>query len=58
MQLVQRKATTSKSKLILTDFKERKNVVEMEEIPGELILNLDQTGSWFHPQLVDNGKKR
>ena len=44
MQLVQMKATTSKRKLILTYFKERKNVVEMEEIPGELILNLDQTG--------------
>ena len=51
MNFVQRKATTSLSKLTMTDFKERKReflndiatTVEMEEIPGKLILNWDQT---------------
>ena len=56
MNFVQRKAT-SLSKLTITDFKERKREVlndvattaEMEEIPGELILNWDQTGIRFVP---------
>ena len=57
MNFVQRKATTSLSKLTMTDFKECKReflndvatTVEMEEIPGELILNWDQTGIRFVP---------
>ena len=57
MNFVQRKATTSLSKLTMTDFKKRKReflndvatTVEMEEIPGELILNWDQTGIRFVP---------
>ena len=57
MNFVQRKATTSLSKLTMTDFKERKReflndvatTVEMEEIPGELILNWDQIGIRFVP---------
>ena len=57
MNFVQRKATTSLSKLTMTDFKERKReilndvatTVEMEEIPGEFVLNWDQTGIRFVP---------
>ena len=52
MKFVQRKATTSMSKHTMTNFKEQKRkflsdiatTVEMEEIPGELVLNWDQTG--------------
>ena len=52
MKFVQRKATTSMSKLTMTNFEEQKRgflsevaaTVEMEEIPGELVLNWDQTG--------------
>ena len=49
MKFMQRKATTSMSKLTMTSFKERKReflsdvatTVEMEEIPAELVLNWD-----------------
>ena len=52
MNFVKRKATTAKSKYTPEDFARRKQafldevvgVVEMEEIPPELILNWDQTG--------------
>ena len=52
MKFVNRKATTSRSKVTNSDFAELKrtflmdvrNTVEMEEIPPELILNWDQTG--------------
>ena len=52
MGFVKRKGTTSKSKHTITGFKEIKKqfllqivqIVEMEEISGELILNWDQTG--------------
>ena len=52
MDFVQRKATTSLRKLTMTNFKECKRsflndvatTIAMEEIPGELVLNWDQTG--------------
>ena len=52
MNFVQRKVTTAKSKYAIADFDRVKTeflddvvaTVEMEEIPPELILNLDQTG--------------
>ena len=51
MKLVRRKATTPKSKFSGADFEAKKSfldevseVVEMKEIPPELILNWDQTG--------------
>ena len=52
MKFVQRKATTSLSKMTDTNFKECKRsflndivtTIAMEEIPGELVLNWDQTG--------------
>ena len=52
MKFVQRKATTSKSKLSVANFSEVKKLfladlvatVTMEEIPAQLILNWDQTG--------------
>ena len=52
MKFVRRKATTSKSKFSPADFEALKKsfldevsqVVEMEEIPPELVLNWDQTG--------------
>ena len=54
---VQRKATTSLSKLTMTNFKECKRsflndvatTIAMEEIPGELILNQDKTGIKLAP---------
>ena len=57
MNFVQRKATTSLSKLTMTDFKQCKKeflndiatTVAMEETPGELVLNWDQTGIKFVP---------
>ena len=52
MNFVQRKATTAKSKLADVNFKEKRkeflddsvSIVELEEIPPELVLNWDQTG--------------
>ena len=52
MNFVQRKGTTAKSKVTNENFLQQKRqfladlvaIVEMEEIPGELILNWDQTG--------------
>ena len=52
MKFVQRKVTTDKSKHVVAEFLEPKEqfpadviaMVEMEEIPPELILNWDQTG--------------
>ena len=52
MGYVKQKATTSKSKYSLTDFKQVKKqflkevaeIVVMEKIPPELVLNWDQTG--------------
>ena len=57
MKFVRRKATTSKSKHIPIDFAKLKEaflddiraVVNMEEIPAELILNWDQTGIHLVP---------
>ena len=55
MKFVQRKATTSMSKLTMTNFEEQKReflsdvatTVEMEEIPAELVLNWES--GWSHP---------
>ena len=52
INFVQRKGTTSKSKFTVENFEQVKEqflrdvvtIVEIEEIPGELILNWDQTG--------------
>ena len=52
INFVQRKGTTAKSKQTPTDLKEKKTtflndvvtVVQMEEIPAELIMDWDQTG--------------
>lgn len=57
MNFVRRKATTSKSKHTPEDFEKVKerflddlvSIVEMEEIPPELILNWDQTGIHLVP---------
>ena len=57
MKFVRRKATTSKSKHKSGDFEKVKeaflddlvSIVEMEEIPPELILNWDQTGIHLVP---------
>ena len=57
MNFVQRKVTTAKSKLAITDFNWIKEqfleevvaTVKMEEIPLELILNWDQTGMKIAP---------
>ena len=55
------------SKLSVTDFKERKRqllndvvymTVEMEEIPGELVLNWDQTGIKLDPSSSCTMEKR
>ena len=70
MNFVLRKASTAKSKHNVSDFAEIKGsfltslveTVVMEEIPGELILNLDQTGimivpsnSWTMEKMGANG---
>ena len=60
MKVVQRKATTSKSKSSLVDFAQKTAkfldavavAVIMEEIPGELVLNSDQTGIKLIPSSV------
>ena len=52
MGFVQQRATTTKSKYLLQNFNEKKReflndvatIVEMEEIPPQLIFNWDQTG--------------
>ena len=57
MNFVQRKGTTSKSKFTVENFAQVKEqflrdvvtIVEMEDIPGELILNWDQTGIKMMP---------
>ena len=57
MKLVQRKVTTAKTKLTITDFNWTKEqflehvvaTVKLEEIPPELILNWDQTGMKIVP---------
>ena len=60
MKFVQRKATTSVSKFVMIGFITRKReyltdvctAVAMEEIPGEPVLNWDQTGNRLvHPRL-------
>ena len=70
MNFVKRKATTAKSKYAPDDFARQKQafldevvqVVEMEEIPAELILNWDQTGISLVPvsswTLDQSGAKR
>ena len=70
MEYVMQKATTSKSKYNLTDFKQVKkqflkevaDIVVMEEIPPELVLNWDQTGLNVVPASVwtmdKQGKRR
>ena len=60
MNFVQRKGTTAKAKYSEADFAKMKRefldefvtIVEMEEIPPELILNWDQTGIKLVQQLV------
>ena len=52
MNFVQRRATTAKGKFAVENFKEKRkqflsdlvSIVELEEIPPELVLNWDQTG--------------
>ena len=59
MNFVLRKAITAKSKYAVNNFKEVKSqfldddvsTVELEEIPGQLILNWDQTGIKIVPSL-------
>ena len=70
MKFVRRKATTAKSKLSLESFSELKrqflndvvSVVQLEEIPPELILNWDQTGVKIVPSSLwtmdQQGSKR
>ena len=66
MKFVQRKATTSASKFVVTDFNVRKRefltdistTVAMEEIPGELVLNWDQTGIRLVPSTTWTVEKR
>ena len=66
MKFVQRKATTSVSKFVMTDFDARKRqfltdvstTVAMEEIPGELVLNWDQTGIKLVPSTTWTMERR
>ena len=52
MNFVQRRATMAKGKFAIENFKEKRNqflsdlvsIVELEEIPPELVLNWEQTG--------------
>ena len=66
MKFVQRKATTSVSKFVRTDFDVQKRefltnvstTVAMEKIPGELVLNWDQTGIRLVPSTTWTMERR
>jgi len=70
MNFVQRKAMTAKGRFIMETFNEKRqeflsnlvNIVEFEEIPPELVLNWDQTGTKLVPSaswtMQEKGSKR